>query len=260
METDGDKSNTGQDTKSLALPPEEKSVPVYAELVGNQGHNKKISALEERLDRFERRESRFATVITAATVVSATVAALQWHSMEKQLTQSREATQQQLRPYLLSRAELVTPIAGQPIRIKHFITNYGQSPAVKTQVIAAAFYGTDAMAQAQAWMKRPENSISEPEYGQIIPPGAQADGGSDRMFVVRTSKALTEDDLAKLRETDYLAVTVSRYVYRDSFGDPYGTQNCFQVTKEWELTDCPGQNEIYGPRQNDGNSISAESK
>lgn len=213
----------------------------------SQEQNRKVNTTENRLTRKEVLELLFSGLVTIATIGSAVVAALQWTAMNKQLVESRKATQRQVRPYVLSDVVPLPPKVGTPIRIKYNVINYGQSPALKTQVFAAAFYGETAMEEAAAWMKKPENSITETEGGQIIPPGIPTVEGRRSFFHVETNKPLTKNDLVRLREKPNLIVTVSRFLYRDSFGDTYGTQNCFRISKDWEAEDCPGYSEIYGP-------------
>lgn len=225
-------------------------------------------------------EFRFSAVIATAAVVSAVVGGSQWYFMSRQLdemdgnskqtdkliaqvtaqaeavnrlaeiareslAESRDHSQRDLRPYVIPSIEPGPLVEGLPITARHFLVNYGKSPALKTSGYMAVFVGKDALSQADKWFAEEINQHFNTELGAAIPPGVPFGVNRERSAVVPNKRVITKEDIDLILRRDYSVVIVSRHLYFDGLEKSYGTDTCFMMTSRWEAAICPRHNEIH---------------
>ncbi len=161
------------------------------------------------------------------------------------LAESRDHSKRALRPYLLPTIEPGSLVPGEPIKARYYLVNYGQTPALKTYSITGVFVGRKAMKEAEKWFADQTTQIYETNAGPPIPPGVPSGRNNEKFIPIPSRRSITAQDIAMIAEQDYSVVIASRHIYRDGFGNTYGTETCHMMTKTWEAAYCPSHNEMY---------------
>lgn len=201
-------ADTKKDNPVDANPVEESSVAsvgveishsAYSDFDGDEAPKQQVSDIDKRVTRLEPVGYGLTVVIALAAVVSALVAGLQWHTMNRQLVEMRDnsiqadkllkSTEQLARsavdalalnrgqfiqanrPYIVPMMQPSPGLVGEPVQATMTLINYGKTVALNTVARGAVFIGPKATEEANAWFVPFDIQKSESYAGPPIPPG-----------------------------------------------------------------------------------------
>lgn len=280
METDSSKGEKREDAEiqsSLGV-----SHSIAPEPIGYEDQSSEIATFKKRFKRYEKWEFRFTLVIAFAAIVSASVAYLQWHTMDRQLDEMRgngqqvdkliaqaaeqaratshfaetargslEENKQQFqrdqRPYVMPRAVPFAITPNQEIIVNLHSGNYGKTPAIKVGVVGNIFLGKDALTRAYQWFSKDASGVFARLNGVNIPPGIPASHIEATINTIRTNRIITEREYNSLIRRDFSIVVTLRQAYLDTAGNEYWTDFCVGrlASGEGAIAYCPQHNEIH---------------
>lgn len=250
--------------------------------IGDENQSNEIASLKKRLEGYEKWEFRFTLAIAFAAIISAGVAYLQWHTMDRQLDEMRGNGQQadmliaqaaeqaratsrfaetakdsleesrrqflrDQRPYVMPRAIPFMVAPNQEIIVNLHSGNYGKTPAIKVGVAGGIFLGKDALARAYQWFSKDASVVFNRSSGVNIPPGIPASHLEATINTIRTNRIISEKEYNSLVQRDFSIVVTLRQAYLDTAGNEYWTDFCVGrlASGEGAIAYCPQHNEIH---------------
>lgn len=240
-------------------------------LDGDQAQKQQIEDLEKRITK-SRSEYPLTFVIAFSAVVSAFVAGLQWHTMDRQLDEMRDSSTQADRmlksteqlaktavdALALSREQfvqanrpLIIPVVqpsrglvGEPVQAQMTLINYGKTVALNTVTRGAVFMGAKAMIDADAWFSPFEIPKGKSPVGSPIPPGIPTQINREQFVRFKTERNMEITDGKLIADRDGIVVIVARIQYQSTTGDTHHTDACYALSNRWEATLCPTHNVV----------------
>lgn len=272
MKPDTNESGHGNDEKEQVLSALVAEPPRPSHSPDNgveEKQDKEIQALSKRVDL----GLWFSGVVACAAVISALVAYLQWDAIRgngeqtdrliaqvteqakaanrlaeianASLSEGRDHSRRDLRPYILPTIEPGALIEGVPVRAKYSLINYGKTPALKMRTYGKVFVGRNALKEADQWFAERVDPGIYADFGAPIPPGVPNGLNKEKYLLIPNERPMSKEDIALVRDRDFTVVIVSRHYYLDGFGETYWTDACFMMLKTWEAGYCQHHNEIH---------------